>query len=248
MLETFEFNDKKLLDIGAVITDKPSYVLSVRELDLTALPGKSGDIITDKKRFKNISVTYKITSVPTLGGLPEQDFVFALGEWLLSTYGYRSLRDTYNPGYYRKAVCTGISNPVVEASGVVSAAVTFNCDPFLYNDNGLNKVVYNSTENEVDTTLENPEMWDSEPVIKIIGNGSFSCLIGDVTFGINNVVDEITIDKPNENVYDKDGVPCNDKITAYKLPSLLGGTNVIRVIGVGDTEFTLEIIPNWRRL
>ena len=66
-MHTFEFDGKKLSDIGAIITEKPHYVLSVKELDFTALPGKSGDIVTDKKRFKNINISYKISSVPTFG-------------------------------------------------------------------------------------------------------------------------------------------------------------------------------------
>ena len=252
---TFYFNGHFLYELGAVIAQPPTHITSMRDINFESIPGRSGDSIVDNGRYTNKTLRFPIRAVPAFCSLSLQEFKYELTEWLQADdYTYKEYRDTYNPGYFRKGIVTEIEQTVAVKYDVYETAITFNFAPFLYNDNGLNKVVYNSTKNavdavdEVEATLENPEMWDSEPVIRIIGNGSFSCLIGDVTFGINNVVDEITIDKPNENVYDKDGVPCNDKITAIKLPSLLSGTNVIRVIGVGDTEFTLEIIPNWRRL
>ena len=245
MLHNFEFNNKKLSDLGAVIIENPSYTLSVRELDFTSIPSKSGDVITDKNRFKNVGLSYKISSVPTFCDYTEQQFVYALSEWLLTSYDYKVLRDTYNPGYFRKAVCTDISNPTVEASGIVQTTVTFCCDPFLYSDVGAAPIVFESL-GTTSNSLTNPEPYESEPIIKIIGDGDFVLQIGDFVIPINGVSEEITIDKPNENVYDKSGNACNNKISALKLPVLTTGTNYIGIIHTG--AFTLEITPNWRRI
>ena len=250
MLHTFEFNDKKLYDIGAVLMENPHYTLSVKELDFTALPGKSGDIIADKNRFKNSSISYKVSSMPLLCSYTEQEFVYVLSEWLLTSYDYKILRDTYNPGYFRKAICTDIANPTVEASGVVWTTVTFNCDPFRYSYLGLQSVTFNSNSNFriENVTFRNPEKWESEPIIEIIPSSSatMSLKINDVSVAVYDTDKTIIIDVPNRNVYDTNGEPCNDLIEAPELPVLLPGNNEITASGTGN--YAVKIIPNWRRL
>lgn len=250
MPHDFEFNNKKLSDIGAVIIDKPSYALSVKELDFTSLPGKSGDIITDKNRFKNLSISYKISSMPPFSSYTEQEFVHILSEWLLSCYDYKILRDSKCKGYFRRAVCTGISNPTVEASRVVWTTVTFNCDPFLYSDTGTHAVIYKSNNNyRIESILRNNEKWESEPIIEIIPNGAIilSLNINGTSVTIEQFDKAITIDVPDRNVYfSESGTPCNDRITANKLPILSPGNNSIFANGIGS--YTVKITPNWRRL
>ena len=250
MLHTFEFNSKKLSDIGAVLMENPHYTLSVKELDFTALPGKSGDIITDKNRFKNSSISYKVSSMPLFCSYTEQEFVYVLSEWLLTSYDYKILRDTYNPGYFRKAVCTDIANPTVEANKMVWTTVTFNCDPFLYSDSGLQSVTFSSNSNcRIEKVIfRNPEKWESEPVIEIIPSSSavVSLKINDISFAVYDTDKTIIVDVPSRNVYDTNGEPCNDLIEAPKLPVLLPGNNEITASGTGG--FSVKITRNWRRL
>jgi Phage-related protein len=245
MIHDFEYNGRKLSELGAVISENPHYALSVRELNFDKIPQKSGDIITDKKRFKNLSVTYNVTSVPTFANITEQSFVNTLSEWLLSTYEYGILRDTYSVGYFRKAVVTGITEPSVIVSGVVSAKVTFNSDPFLYSDIGINTISLTSANNAASATIINPEQWDSEPIIKINGSGNFSVSVGNVSFNLTGVNNYIIIDKPNEDVYDSGG-SCNDKLSGLYLPTLKAGENNITI--TGNNSFSIDITPNWRRL
>ena len=255
MLHTFEFNNKKLSDIGAVLMENPHYTLSVKELDFTALPGKSGDIITDKNRFRSSSISYKVSSMPLFCSYTEQEFVYALSEWLLTSYDYKILRDTYNPGYFRKAICTDIANPTVEASGVVWTTVTFNCDPFRYSDSGLQKRTFNASYSNISdryivnkAILRNSEKWESEPIIEIIPSSSatMSLKINETSVAVYDTDKTIIIDVPNRNVYDTDGEPCNDLIEALELPVLLPGNNEITASGTGS--YTVKITPNWRRL
>ncbi len=247
-MHTFEFNNKKLSDIGAVLMENPHYTLSVKELDFTSLPGKSGDIITDKNRFKNSSISYKVSSMPLFCSYTEQEFVYVLSEWLLTSYDYKILRDTYNPGYFRKAICTDIANPTVEANKMVWTTVTFNCDPFLYSDTGLKKNTYNFNGGTQTENLFNPEGWASEPIIEITPNQPLmvSLSINGVTVGIEQIDKTIIIDVPNHNVYDTNGKPCNDVVQAFKLPTLLPGKN--KLITSGTNSGLIKITPNWRRL
>lgn len=248
MLHTFEFNNKKLSDIGAVLMENPHYTPSVKELDFTSVPGKSGDIITDKNRFKNSSISYKVSSMPLFCSYTEQEFVYVLSEWLLTSYDYKILRDTYNPGYFRKAICTDIANPTVEANKMVWTTVTFNCDPFLYSDTGLKKNTYNFNGGTQTENLFNPEGWASEPIIEITPNQPLmvSLSINGVTVGIEQIDKTIIIDVPNYNVYDTNGKPCNDVVQAFKLPTLLPGKN--KLITSGTNSGLIKITPNWRRL
>ena len=248
MLHTFEFNNKKLSDIGAVLMENPHYTPSVKELDFTSVPGKSGDIITDKNRFKNSSISYKVSSMPLFCSYTEQEFVYVLSEWLLTSYDYKILRDTYNPGYFRKAICTDIANPTVEANKMVWTTVTFNCDPFLYSNTGLKKNTYNFNGGTQTENLFNPEGWASEPIIEITPNQPLmvSLSINGVTVGIEQIDKTIIIDVPNYNVYDTNGKPCNDVVQAFKLPTLLPGKN--KLITSGTNSGLIKITPNWRRL
>ena len=248
MLHDFEYNGKKLSELGAVITEKPHYSVSMRDLSLTTIPGKNSDVITDNDRYKNVSLSYKISSVPMFTSLSEQQFVYALNEWLLSEHTYKNLKDTYNTGYFRRAVVTAVSNPTVEIYGVVTATITFTCDPFLYSDAGAEKLTYSTTSGKITADLYNPEQWSSSPVIRIIGNGDYNVTVSNQTsFSIKNVVDEITIDKVNEDVYDKNEKSCNDKISCLKLPEFLPGNSSVTVTSTSNSTFTVEIIPNWRR-
>ncbi len=252
MLHDFEYNGKKLSDIGAVITEKPHYTVSMRDLSLVTIPGRSGDVINDAKRYKNVEISYQIASVPAFCHLTtEQEFIYTLSEWLFSSHSYKILRDTYNVGYFRLAVVTGISDPVVEASGVVTTTITFNCDPFLYSDLGALTTKKTTETGEIKVYLRNPERWSSLPKIKIIGNGDFMIYVPTQSEIIANVTNELTIDKSIEDVYDKDGVSRNDKICGLSLPKFPPRKSIIVVVrctGTATARFSVEITPNWRRL
>lgn len=248
-LHTFYFNGHFLYELGAVITQPPTLITPKRDIEFFSIPGKSGNSIIDNGRYENKTLRFPIRAVPTFCNLSLQDFKYKLSDWLqVGDYNYKEYRDTYNPGYFRKGVVTEIEETVAVERDVYETAVTFNFDPFLYNDAGLQTVTYTNLIS-APAYLTNLEQWESEPIIKVSGNGMFTVTISGNSFTITleSSDGEITIDKPNENVYDSDGNDCNDKINAKKLPYLKAGQNKISVIGTGD-NFTLKIIPNWRRL
>lgn len=250
MLTDFEFNGKRLSDVGACITEKPHYSVALRDLTLSPVLGRSGDIITDNNRYKNVEVQYKISSVPMFCNYNEQEFVYLLSEWLLSEHSYKILRDTYNKGYFRKAVVTNISTPQIAIPGVVTATITFNCEPFLYNDTGTQTFTYTGTPNaSLMIDLFNPEKWSSAPIIKIIGSGTYNISVAGQALITAKVDGSMTIDKVNEDVYDGNGNSCNDRISGLRLPSFPPGNSYVQIMPVSVvSDYTVEIIPNWRRL
>lgn len=247
-MHDFVFNGQRLSAFGACIVELPHYSIAMRDLSFNSVLGRSGDIITDNNRYKNVELSYKISSIPN-NRMTAQEFIYRLTQWLVSTHEYGILKDTYNTGYFRKAVVMSIESPTATLGGIVSTSVTFNCEPFLYNDNGSVPLKYSTTNGSITATLHNPEQWRSAPIIRIIGSGDYSVAVSNQTsFSIDNVTDEITIDKTNEDVYDKNGKSCNDKISCLKLPEFPPSSSTVTINSTSNNTFTVEITPNWRRL
>ena len=99
------------------------------DLELTAVPGKNGDVITDnarkgQRRFKNLDITYKAFF---FDGVPAK--TAAVKAWLLSPAGYQKLQDTYDPEFFRLAIC----KEAIEFEPVKQKAarmeLKFHCQP-----------------------------------------------------------------------------------------------------------------------
>lgn len=241
---TFEFNGHKLSELGAVITQRPTYSIAVHDINFVEIPFVSGDIVVDNKKYKNISYKVPIRAVPSLCNLSVEDFTKKLSEWL--DFGdYLIYRDTYNDGYFRYAIITAIEPVVAIFKDVYETSITFNFKPFLYSDKGLQTISKASANNAITMKLINPEKWESEPIIRINGSGNFTVAVGSTTLALTNVNNYIVIDKTKEDVYDSGG-SCNDKLSALKLPCFSTGENNISI--TGSSSFSVDIIPNWRRL
>lgn len=243
---TFYFNGHFLYELGAVIAQPPTHITSMRDINFESIPGRSGDSIVDNGRYENKTLSFPIRAVPTFCDLSLQDFKYKLAEWLqVGDCTYKEYRDTYNPGYYRKGIVTEIEKTVAVKRDVYETTITFNFDPFLYSREGLTEIAVNSNN----YTITNREKWDAEPIIKVNGNGLFTITVNTDVIEITLDGTEITIDKPNEDVYyTSTGISCNDKIDAVRLPILKPGANEITYSTGSGTGFTMKIIPNWRRL
>ena len=57
-LHFFKFNGVVSLDEQLIITNKDTYKGASRDLTFTQIPGRSGDLITDNRRYKNAKITY----------------------------------------------------------------------------------------------------------------------------------------------------------------------------------------------
>lgn len=243
---TFWYDGKFLSDLGAVISQRPTYYVSTPDIEFFKILGKNGSAIIDYNRYENITFKVPIRAVPAYCDMTIKDFSYKLTEWLRTgDVEYKIYKDTYNPNYFRKAVVTEIDDIVAVQKDVYETTITFNCDPFLYSKSGLTEIEVNSNN----YTITNREKWDAEPIIKVNGNGLFTITVNTDVIEITLDGTEITIDKPNEDVYyTSTGISCNDKIDAVRLPFLKPGANEITYSTGLGTGFTMTIIPNWRRL
>ena len=246
---TFSFNGIALSEFGAVIAQKPTHVIAAPDIQLNGIPFSDGDEIEDNGRYSNIEFIIPIRAVPAYCDMDLQTWAYRLKEWLNATKEYKIYRDTYNLGYFRQAVVTEIDEIQAVKKDVYETKITFSFKPFLYRDGGEQALTYTTTENDYIISLENPEMWESNPIIRINGSGTFYLDLNGVEMTLD-VDEQITVDKEQENVFDKTGAPCNDRIIGLKIPKLQVGTNIINIYRSGQSsgEYSVDIIPNWRRL
>lgn len=246
---TFVYDGRALNEFGALIRQKPKHIIAARDLDFVATPFKSGDVLIDNGRYENVDVDVPIRAIPSYCDLSFKKFAYELSDWLSpgETRGKKIYRDTYNPGYYRKGVVTEIREIVAFKRDIYDTTISFNFDPYMYLDSGLDPQTYTSSTT-ISAELQNPEMWSAEPIIQISGAGTFELTVNDVDVNVT-VTSSIIIDKQQENVYDGNGNNANDKVSGLKLPLLLPGTNNIEVTRrSGEGDFNVTITPNWRRL
>ena len=136
-MNTFTFNGTSCGSYGVTIANKNVYASPARDVESIVIPGRSGDLLIDNKRFENINITYKCYIIPVAGYTTLSAQVRAFKSWLLADFGYKKLSDTYNTDYFRYAAFSEVLNieEVFEQVGKVD--ITFNCKPFLYSDAGL---------------------------------------------------------------------------------------------------------------
>ena len=85
-LNYFIFNGTKSLDEQLIVVDKSTYKGAARDITFTQIPGRSGDLLIDNKRYKNVKITYDVTALEGTSTIPE--IAHRLKSWLLSEVGY----------------------------------------------------------------------------------------------------------------------------------------------------------------
>lgn len=246
----FTYGYQNLSDFGAVITQRPQYESAVRDAEFASIPYHSGDVYIDNGRYNNVNFTVPVRAVPAYCDMPFDRFACKFLDWLKPD-GYKKYSDTYFPGYFRKAAVVHVGRITAVKKDVYETTVEFNAQPFMYRENGAETVEKRSSTTSVSITMYNPEEWESEPIITLKGTGSFQINVNGT--GISAVMSDVTtliIDKTKENFLTTGNVPCNDIVSARSIPYLQAGENTITVTraGTSDDTFSVEVIPNWRRL
>lgn len=260
MRHSFTYNGTDLRTIGFFITTPPKYQIAKRSFDFTSVYGKNGGVISDNGVFDNVEMQFEVNSYPYI--VPNEnnaELVRAFAEWLTVWDGeYKIFRDSYNPGYFTKAICTGIE-PIEEVAPLcLSTTINFSREPFWYNDLGqeIIRPKLTSTQN-AEIEVYNPENYTAEPLIKIINTGS---KIKPLTLSVNDSPilmitketsqDHIELDSTEQSAYFNAKTNlANSYISCTQFPLLLPGLNTIKLSSTEANAFTtLEIKPNFRRL
>ena len=156
-------------DYGIYITGEGVFNAPERVVEFVDVPGRNGAIALDQGSYSNISVTYPAGAF----GLSQKEFREALAEFrnaVLSQKGYQRLEDTYHPDEFRMGLYA--SGLEVEPAGQNIAGqfeLTFNCKPQRWLVAGDLPIPVDSGD-----VLQNPTLFDSEPLLEIEGYGNIS--------------------------------------------------------------------------
>lgn len=238
-LSGFTFGNLDSCEYGLVITEAPPIVIAEREVERISVAGRSGDLLIDKGRYKNVTVPYKCAIIPE-GESIRDDAVFAVA--LLRTSAcYQRLENTFQPDCFRIArVSEEISiESIMEQAGVFT--VKFDCKPQRFLKTGEIPIVYESAGKLINPTTET-----ALPQITVFGTEAGTVSIGGVTVEIKEIEDQIILDCDMQNAYrqvaDSGPESQNSKIYAPEFPTLQPGINEISFTG-GISK--IEIIPRW---
>lgn len=229
------FKECSSLDFGLYITEKGSYKGAARDITYTSIPGRSGDLITDNGRYKNIDISYKMALLNTTN-YEFSELAHKIKAWLLSQAGYFRLWDSYDKDYFRLASYSDEADIEQELNDLGTLKLSFNCKPYKYSFEGQKTIKLTSAGD-----IYNAEMFSSKPYIKIKAAGAVTLYVNNSAYNFTNIDEYIELDSEAMNAY-KGAVSKNDKMTSTGFPTLTPGNNTIS--WVGNVE-QIEIIPRW---
>ncbi len=130
-LPFLNFNGLSSQDFGLMVAEKNSFNGAERDVEFISVPGRSGDLVLDNGRYKNITVSYKLVLINKTP-YAFRTLARKIKSWLLEKPGYFKLWDSYEPEYFRLAAYSGGADIEHEFEQLGSVTLNFNCKPFLY--------------------------------------------------------------------------------------------------------------------
>lgn len=218
---------------GVFSQAEPEYQYPDRDHTLVHIPGMNGDLYFDNGCYMNVDRKYNIAL--DLRALKSTEIFSKIVGWLHSASGYARLEDTYEPDFFRKAmyVETGSLQNIYDQGG--AAVITFNCKPQRFLKVGELPFILSSS-----TTILNPTVYKSEPLIKITGSGDCTFTIGSASIAIDDLDDFIYLDSETQNAY-RGTTNLNDTVHG-EYPTFVGGSNLV---GWTGNITSVEITPRW---
>ena len=228
-MQEINFNGRELSEFSCVITEPPKRPFPKRKYEKISVPGRNGDLILDDECYENISLTYKVETIPTLYDGKDIDEVLTdLKAWLLSSVDYQKLYDTELPEGFYWAFCSGISDAVKSFDEMYEFSITFDCKPFFYLDTGQVEQTFTSSS----INLYNEGNYKAYPKIKIVGTGQISCYTNGKYFTVSDVSPNVIVDGEKMLAYSSNLVDKSDLFSGI-YPTLSTGANNISFVGAG---------------
>lgn len=232
MINYFTFDGVSSRDYGVFISGTDVFNAAPRSIQTVAVPGRSGTLTIDNRRFENIEMVYPAFIYDTF-----RANVQGLRNFLMSAAGYRRLEDTYNPEQYMMArYVSGLSVESTERRKEGQFNLTFDRMPQRFLKSGETAQTFTA-----DGSITNSTLYDARPLIRVYGTGSLG--IGTETITITTNPGYIDIDSEMMDTF-YGAVNCNSYITlsSGEFPVLAPGYNGID-LGSGITR--VDITPRW---
>lgn len=170
------------------IQSKPNMQIPEREYEKITIPGLSGELLFDKKRYKNIKKTYYIgCEIDSYSGESENEINYIdraseIIDWLVGTPGYCKLIESYDESVYMLARLES-QDVLMEnvREGAIVIELIFDCKPFKYYVDGDNEFDFPWPEDyeeeypcyrilNINDISNNRKLIKFKPILKIVFN------------------------------------------------------------------------------
>ena len=173
MRQELTFNGKALSDFGVWFDGSVSFGSPERDVELVEVVGRNGALSISNDRFRNIEITF-----PCAIRTNFIDNYRNLMAFLNSSNGYCRLETTQEPNYYRLALFMNQTDPTgYKLNKHGRFDLVFQVMPQRFLKSGENWTT-------VSSSLLNPTLFPSKPIIRVWGNGSLQ--INSVTVTVAN--------------------------------------------------------------
>ena len=221
--------------MGLTVGEKKIYGAPERDVENIEIPGRNGDALIDKGRFKNIPIEFKCYIIPqeNLSAVCKQ-----IKAWLCKTSAYRILKDTYDPYYFRLASYKSAYDIEEWAREIGYAPILFDCKPQRFSHAGQITQTIGTGD-----AIFNPEAFTALPLIRAYGTGAAALTVGTCEIEITAIDGYIDIDSDIQDAF-KGATNLNGdiKLSGGEFPTLTPGKNAVSWTG-GITN--VEITPRW---
>ena len=171
-LNSLTYNGVSSNELGLFIQSPPVYEYPERDVNVTHIPGRNGDLIVDNGCYKNVTRTYALAKYFE-HGYNLQPSAESVLNWLSSAKGrYVELTDDYESDVYRLATYIDKGNFVNYYNKAMSINVSFQCKPQKYLVAGKTTVEYTFDDKLVElysisARIKNNYNYESLPIIGV---------------------------------------------------------------------------------
>lgn len=157
-MKTLWFDGESAAAHGLMISGSGTFDAAERDVEMVSIPGRSGDLIVDNGRYKNIPVSYPASISTDFPGRAE-----GIRAWLGSKIGYCRLEDDYDPDHFRLGRFQG---PLRFTPGFLNrtaeCTLTFDCKPQRFLKSGERSIPVTNG-----MVLQNPTGFPALPLIEV---------------------------------------------------------------------------------
>lgn len=224
------YNGRDFSEFGVHVDESKAFGSPEKDYELIEVVGRNGNLSIYNDRFKDIVLSFPcfIRS----GFIEKYRNLLA---YLNSLNGYQRLETEKEPNHFRKALFTGsveVQTTPWNQGGFFT--INFTCLPQRFLKSGETSV-------EVTTTLENPTLFPSKPIIRVHGNGTLN--INDIYITVaSSPYEYVDIDcELMDCYYGSNNANQYVSFSTTDFVTLQSGTNSFVIDGFTSVEVT----PRW---
>lgn len=251
-MKTFWFDGESAAAHGLIVSGSGTFNAAERDVEMVSIPGRSGDLIVDKGRYKNIPVSYPASIYTDFAANAE-----ACRAWLGSKTGYCRLEDDYDPDHFRMARFKG---PLSFTPGFLNrtaeCTIQFDCKPQRFLKSGERPVTVADG-----SQLRNPTAFPASPLLIVTCTAASAILYvkdaqgNSVSFVIDvaDIPEQITLylDSESGEVYSFHPESGTKQDRAGRGASPIGspilrpGINIFDFWTIEGSIDAVQIVPRW---